>query len=242
MSASLVKLLAPLIADPNAGGGGNTRHIVTTKRCPPDSDFLLKDESHDRVHVILDGWARCYNLLRDGRCQVLSYLIPGDVCVASGFHDDDVIHNFSAVTHLKIALITRAYFRQMRYAETEIGKAIARRKAAVLSIQREWTTNLGSKAAFEHLAHFFCEIFFRMRAAGLVDANRCDFPLTQAEISAATGMTPVHVSRTISQIRKDGLIQFEQRSFVIPDLERLMAAAMFDPAYLLLDGAGAHAN
>ena len=107
-------------------------------------------------------------------------------------------------------------------------------------MQREWTTNVGQRTAYERLAHLFCELFVRLRTVGLTDGKSCDFPPTQLDLADATGLTSVHVNRTIQELRRDGLIELHNRRLTIPDLRALMNACMFNANYLHLNHEGAH--
>jgi CRP-like cAMP-binding protein len=109
-----------------------------------------------------------------------------------------------------------------------------------VSIQREWTVNLGQRTAYERIAHLFCETYIRLRAAGQISGSSCDWPLRQIQIADATGLSAVHVNRTIQDLRDNGLIMLTGRRLTIPDLEALKGAALFDPNSLHLDHEGQH--
>ena len=44
-----------------------------------------------------------------------------------------------------------------------------------------------------------------------------EFPLRQHHIADATGLTPVHVSKVLSEFRRNGLINISERSITILD-------------------------
>jgi DNA-binding transcriptional regulator LsrR (DeoR family) len=73
-----------------------------------------------------------------------------------------------------------------------------------------------------------------MKAAGMSDGNICDFPLTQAELGDALGLSTVHVNRTVKKLRQNGLVTWHLHSLTIHDLEGLNEIADFDDAYLEL--------
>lgn len=68
----------------------------------------------------------------------------------------------------------------------------------------------------------------------------CDFPLTQNDLADATGLTAVHVNRTLQDMRRDGLIVLQGRTLTIPDMGRLKTAGLFNDNYLHLDREGRH--
>ena len=71
---------------------------------------------------------------------------------------------------------------------------------------RLWMVSLGQKSAHERLAHLLCELLVRFKAVGLAeDEHTCAFPMTQAELGGALGLTTVHVknlNRVIQETRR----------------------------------------
>jgi len=103
------------------------------------------------------------------------------------------------------------------------------------SIHREWTVSLGRRTALSRMAHLFCEILERLKVVGLADNDSYDFPLTQQELGECLGLTAVHVNRTLQGLRRQGLIQVENRRATILDLPGLQSLGEFDPDYLYLE-------
>jgi len=104
------------------------------------------------------------------------------------------------------------------------------------SILTEWTLCLGRRSADQHLAHLFCELLMRLSAVGRVEDNGFALPLTQEQIADVLGLTPVHVNRTLQQLRKAGLVEVDQGRLTILDWEAIKRRAGFDPAYLRPEG------
>jgi hypothetical protein len=70
---------------------------------------------------------------------------------------------------------------------------------------------------------------------GLANGNSCKWPITQAEIGDALGITTVHVNRVLQEMRADGLVELKGERLNIPDWDKLMKAGDFDPTYLHLE-------
>ena len=98
--------------------------------------------------------------------------------------------------------------------------------------------SLGQRTASERMAHLLCEIFLRLRLAGLTREDSCDFPLTQSDLADATGLSKVHVNRTLQELRSAELIVLRGKSLTVPSLERLMNAGLFNANYLHMDHEG----
>ena len=68
---------------------------------------------------------------------------------------------------------------------------------------------------------------------GLVNGQAYQLPITQAELADATGLSTVHVNRTLQELRGNGLISTPKSGrVVIEDWDRLQEAGEFDATYL----------
>ena len=201
---------------------------------------VVREGETPRALVVLAGWACRYKQLPDGRRQIVSMLIPGDICDADAFALTEVDCSIGAITRLRYAEIAAADVEEMMLSSPRIVQALQWHEMVAAATQREWTLNVGRRTASERVAHLLCELFVRLRAVGETRDGRCDFPLTQNDLADATGLTPVHINRTLQDLRRDGLITLERRTLAIPDLDRLMDRGLFTSAYLHLDHEGRH--
>jgi CRP-like cAMP-binding protein len=208
---------------------------VLSRRCrrvPARADIVSEGDPPQVVRVIHEGWACRYKQLPDGRRQILGFLIPGDMCDSGVFLLDRMDHAIAAVTPLVLGEIAPSDFTHMTREAPDLADALAINELVTVAIQREWTLGLGQRTALERVAHLICELHARMDAVGLVEGDGFAFPLTQVDVGSATGLTPVHVNRTLQEMRRRGLIELQRRWMILRDPEGLAAAAMFDPAYL----------
>lgn len=197
-------------------------------------DIISEGDNPTAVNVLLSGWAMRYKQLSDGRRQILSFFIPGDLCDANVFILNQMDHSIGSLTNVIYAEISAAQFEELMEASPRITKALWWSELITGAIQREWTINIGQRSAYERMAHLFCEVMVRLRAVGLNSNNSFLFPLTQTDIADATGMTAVHANRTLQQMRRDGLIELSNRRLTIIDARRLAETAQFNPNYLHL--------
>ncbi|WP_294320314.1 Crp/Fnr family transcriptional regulator [uncultured Sphingomonas sp.] len=203
----------------------------------PRRDVIAEGEVPRFVHVVLDGWGCRYRQLPDGRRQIVSLLLPGDLfdpCPRTVARTD---HAVGAITTMALAEVVPEALDALGRDRPAIGRALWWDTHVAMGRQREWIASLGLRTARERIALLFCEIYFRSRAGGRCAGLACEFPLTQADLAEATGLTPVHVNRMVQELRRDGLIAWIGRTLTILDLDRLCAVASFPPAYLHLDGA-----
>lgn len=210
------------------------------RQVPARRDIVREGEKPRAVNVVIEGWGCRYKQLPDGRRQIVSIFIPGDLCDANVFILQAMDHSIGSITPMRYAEIGPSDFEAILAKSPRIGQALWWHELVVASVQREWTANVGQRNAYERIAHLLCEIFVRLRAVGLTRGDSCDFPLTQSDLADASGLTPVHVNRTVQELRKRGLITIQKRALTIHDLARLMSESMFNPNYLHLNREGRH--
>ena len=219
---------------------GLAKVTKVARTVPPRRDLIREGERPQYVHLIVDGWACRYKTLADGRRQVVGFFVPGDFCDLNVYVLRQMDHSIGAITRLSVADISRDDMDSLTSNHPRVTQALWWEQLVTNAIQREWTLNIGQRTAYERIAHLLAEMFIRLRSVKLTQGDSCDFPVTQTDIADATGLTAVHVNRTLQELRRNGLIVLERKRLTIPDLRQLIDAAMFNPNYLHLDNEGRH--
>lgn len=224
-----------LSADDRAAIG---RISKVTRVIPARRDLIREGEKPQFVHLMVDGWACRYKTLPDGRRQIVAFFVPGDFCDLNVYILRQMDNSLGAITRPSVSDISRDDMDALTSSRPRISQALWWETLVRAAIQREWTLNIGQRTAYERIAHLLVELFIRLRSVGMTQGNSCDFPLTQTDLADATGLTSVHVNRTLQELRSDGLIVLERKRLTIPELQALKDGAMFNPNYLHLDHEG----
>ena len=201
-------------------------------RLDAGQDLIAEGDRPDRVRIVLSGWLARYKTLEDGRRQIVDFILPGDTCDAFAYllpHQDHSICSLTAVVYSEIDLDK---FEALIASDRLLTEAFWCESLAHCAIQREWAVNIGRRMALERVAHLLCEIFERLRSVGLVNGDSCPFPVTQMDLADATGLSVVHLNRTLQELRAAGLIVLRERMLTINDLEGLKNTGLFTPLYL----------
>lgn len=213
---------------------------ASVREVRPRRDLIREGDSPRSVFVVLEGWACRYKTLPDGRRQIVAFLIPGDMFDLNMYILKEMDHSVAAITALKVAELDRDQVEALLREHPRVTQALWWNGLAEASVQREWTLNLGQRTAIERVSHLLCELFMKLQVVGLTNGNSCDFPLTQVDLADATGLTAVHVNRTLQELRKQGLIELQSRTLTVPNMEALQDAGLFNKNYLHLERVGAH--
>jgi CRP-like cAMP-binding protein len=195
-------------------------------------NLIREGDCPQAVYLIMEGWACQYRELDDGRRQIVDFAIPGDLCDLNLFILDRMDHSIGGITRLKVVEIGRETFHKIVASSPAITSALWWQELVSKSIHREWILNVGQRRALERIAHLFCEMFLRLESVGLTEGFCCEWPLTQNDIADATGLTAVHVNRTLQQLRQMELIDLTNRRLKIPDMAGLQIVGRFNADYL----------
>jgi CRP-like cAMP-binding protein len=191
--------------------------------------------------LIVEGFACRFKSLPEGTRQIMAFHIAGDFCDLHSCFLKTMDHGIAAMPRCKVARVPHAKIREISERYPGLMRALCWDMAIDGAIHREWMISMGRRTAYEQIAHLLCELYLRLKAVGLADGASYEFPATQAELGDAFGLSTVHVNRMIQALRAADLITFKGGTVTIPDLERLMDVAGFDPAYLEVRGAPSHA-
>lgn len=200
--------------------------------------YLVREGSMAEMStLILSGYAYRQKLTDDGNRQIVSFHIAGDFVDLEGSLLRIADHNVQALTRIEVALVPVRRVVELIDSHPRVGRAMWVDTLIDASIYREWVLNVGRRPAGERIGHLLCEFARRLDVAGLGTTTGYMFPMTQEQLGDATGLTPVHVNRTLKQLELAKLIVRHKRFIEIPDWERLRAMSGFNELYLHLDQA-----
>lgn len=197
-------------------------------------DILDSGQRPGYAVVVVEGMLQCYTLSPDGNRQIHSFYIPSDTPCMETLHIGVMNKSLGAVAPSLIATVPHSELHRVMDAHPQVLSLIWRETLVQGAIFREWLMRNSRMLAHARMAHFFCEIMIRARAAGLAWENSCDLPITQEDLADALGMSIVHVNRTLMAMRTGGLLEFKGGVLSVPDWNQLAEVGEFDPAYLHL--------
>lgn len=205
------------------------------KTYEPASYLVREGAPADECILIISGFAYRHKLTEDGARQIVSLHIAGDFIDLEGALLTVADHNAQTLTRCEVATIPVASIIELLDNHPRVGRALWVDTLIDGSIFREWIMNVGRRPAKERIAHLLCEIGRRLEVADLSKRTAYDFPMTQEQLADATGLTPVHVNRTLKALEAEQVIQREKRHFRIREWDRLRDLSGFSELYLHLD-------
>ncbi|MDP9414739.1 MAG: Crp/Fnr family transcriptional regulator [Pseudomonadota bacterium] len=209
--------------------------VSELREYPADKTIIkAKQELHHSL-LLLDGLASRYKDLSEGQRQVTELHVGGDFVDLHGFTLKYLDHNVLTLTPCTVAIVLHEDMKVLTQKHPHLARLYWFSTNLDAAIHREWEVSLGRRSAISRLAHLFCEIYVRLGPVGLADAFSYDLRLTQTDLSECLGLTPVHVNRSLKELREQGLVDFRAGRVDIKDMSGLERVAEFDPAYLYLE-------
>lgn len=220
------------------------RHRAVCARCETDELSKLEQIKYYRsfqagqtviwsgdrmefVGSVVTGIASLTQTMEDGRRQMVGLLLPSDFVGRPG--RSTAAYDVTATTDLVMCCFRKKPFEEMMTSTPHIAQRLLEMTLDELDAAREWMLLLGRKTAREKIASLIAIIARReaslhvRKAKGMLTV---DLPLTREEMADYLGLTLETVSRQISALKKDGVIQLDgNRHVSIPDIDRLLEEA-----------------
>ena len=172
-----------------------------------DALFAEGDVS-DVFYKVVSGTVRTSKLLSDGRRQIDSFHLAGDVF---GLENSKERHfTAEAIEPVVVMAFRRTQFTTLLHADPAFGDQLMSAMIASLDRAHEHMVLLGRKTALEKVATFLLDLANR-----LSNGNRVELPMQRADIADYLGLTIETVSRVLSQMVRDGLIKLTAASRTI---------------------------
>ena len=191
------------------------------------------DEQASTLNIILDGGVLRQRVLSNGRVQTVAVYFRDDV-INLGIYASGRPSGKDYLLALEGSVIGSVPYHAVATIQSEatgkrdgIGALLARE----IGIAHERMTSLGQRSAVQAMAHFFCEAFLRC-VDPLPRPGRRAFPMTQLTLSTVLGFSPVHINRTLQELRRRNLVDIIDHHLVVYDHRTLAFLADFDAAYL----------
>lgn len=188
---------------------------------PTGADIMLEGDLDPPLYTVTAGWAIRYKSLQDGRRQILSFVLPGDVIGFQAQFFDSAITSIEAVTEVSLCVVAYRDIADLYQTQPDIAFRFAALAADQKRQMEEQLLSIGQRTALERVAALILDIHSRAEARDMKRNGSIPFPVTQQHIADALGISLVHANRTLKRLQRDGLFRIKGRR-----LQMLDAAAL----------------
>ena len=193
----------------------HARAPLVEQEWPRSNWRLIADKAHlysegdPRTHVykVMHGALCLYRLLEDGRRQVIDFAFEGDVIGLGSGRQESC--NAQALTATQVSGLPMATLMAAAKTNTRIAEGLYEALSREIVVAQEHLMCLGHRGATERVATFLVILSRRNELRGLA-SDVVNLPMTRADIADFLGITIETVSRTLTKLRVQGLIDIEQ--------------------------------
>jgi len=175
--------------------------------------ILWRGESSDFVASIVTGLAALSKTMEDGRTQMVGLLLPSDFLGRPG--RENIAFDVTATTDVTLCCFQRKPFEKLMIETPHLTQRIMELALDELDASRDWMLLLGRKTAREKIATFIEMLTRRAHP----DPHKKDLTvplfMTRDQIANYLGLTLETVSRQFNALKKEGVIEFTDRKFLI---------------------------
>lgn len=233
--------MATLAFDTKNCGTCPIRHRAVCSRCEPDELDILDaikyyrnyeagqpiiwaGDPMDFVASVVVGIATLTQTMEDGRTQMVGLLLPSDFLGRPG--RKIAAYDVTAISDVTLCCFRRKPFEDLMKSTPNISQRLLDMTLNELDAAREWMLVLGRKTAREKIASLLAIIARResqMNRKSTPGVTKFDLPLTREAMANYLGLTLETVSRQISALKRDGIIELQgNRKVTIPDFAKLI--------------------
>lgn len=195
----------------------------------PGETFVWEGDESLLVGNVIDGVLKLSTGMQDGREQIVGVAFPSDF-IGRPFASR-ARHSVTALSRAHICLFARPEFDAFASSHPALEKKLLQRTLRELDRTRDWLLLLGRKNAEEKVATFLLEMCNRLpnsAGTGQQDGSPCafDLPFSRQQIADILGLTIETVSRQITALKRDGIIDLpSRREVIIREMDALLALA-----------------
>ena len=174
----------------------------------------------DHISYITKGWVIRRRTVDDEHRGIIGTYMRGDLLELDRLVEDKVADCLEALTDVECRTVPPLLLRKAIEADCNLAFPIMRRLVAESDWLREGLVAVGQLTAAHRLLIYIAQTRRRMIAFGNLNpaAKSMPFPLTQAQLADALGVSAIHANRTVAALRSDHGVTLRARTIWFDDL------------------------
>jgi CRP/FNR family transcriptional regulator, anaerobic regulatory protein len=186
---------------------------------PAGATFLKERSLSPNLFTVLSGWVFRYKMLADGRRQILSFALAGDLVGLQGTLMGEMQHSVEALTPVRLCVFERERIEEIFRNHPSLAFDVTWLAAREERILDENLLSLGRRSALERAAYLL--VFLYLRARALVgegaDGGEVLLPISQQHVADMLGLSIVHTNKTLRKLANRNLIRWHGRACAVLD-------------------------
>ncbi len=179
---------------------------------------MQQDESVNLFNIT-EGNVKIYQLLNDGRIQIIGFLYPGDFF--GSYRNGKYNYSADAIGNVRVCVFDQEKLDKYIEKNMSLAKELLHLTSHELTLAQDRISVLGKFGATERLGKFIFNISEQRKRIGWKN-NPISLPMTRQDIADYLGLTIETVSREFSKLKISNVIKIlNSKQIFITDFEKL---------------------
>ena len=194
-------------------------NISFEKQYSDKQNIFIQNDSATHLFNITEGNVKIYQLLDDGRIQIVGFLYPGDFF--GTYSNNKYNYSAEAIGNLKTCAFDQKILDRYLDENPILAKELLNQTSFELTLAQDRITVLGKLNAVERISKFLFNISEQRKRIGWQN-NPISLPMTRQDIADYLGLTIETVSREFSNLKTSSIIKFiSSKKIYLNDIDTL---------------------
>ena len=195
------------------------QEISTEKKYENNQSIFLQQDQSVNLFNITEGNVKIYQLLNDGRIQIIGFLYPGDFF--GSYKNGKYNYSADAIGNVRVCAFHQEKLDKYIEKNMTLAKELLHLTSHELTLAQDRISVLGKFSATERLAKFIFNISEQRKRIGWKN-NPISLPMTRQDIADYLGLTLETVSREFSKLKTSNIIKIlNSKQVFVKDFEKL---------------------
>ncbi len=194
-------------------------NISFEKSFDDKENIFIQNDSATHLYNITEGNVKIYQLLDDGRIQIIGFLYPGDFF--GSYRNNKYNYCAESIGNLKVCVFDQKILDDYLDENPVVAKELLNQTSFELTLAQDRITVLGQLNAIERIARFLSNVSDQRKRIGWKN-NPISLPMTRQDIADYLGLTVETVSREFSNLKTSNVIKMiTSKQIYITDINKL---------------------
>lgn len=206
---------------------------IAPMRAARGAVLITEGDFADHSLLLLKGWIGLSKTLLSGETQIIDVMLPGDFALIGTKNVPVAANTAEALSDIEYMTIRPSVANGPEPAMARLRELMAASILTTQSRTSELLLRVGRGSAANRIAYALLEFYVRLESVGRTKGMTYDFPITQQKLGEFTGLTNVHVCRTLRRFEREGLISHPKGHLItLNDIDALCDLADINLEFL----------
>ena len=180
-------------------------------------EIFSQSERASNLYVLCQGWSIRWLRLPEGARQIISVALPGDLLSFEALFREAHLLSAEALTDVQISRFDGENLRQVAIGDSAFVDVLFQTLLEEDKRTYDLLGRINSRSAKQRIASIILDITNRVNQRSIVRGERYHFPIRQKHLADLLGMTSIHVSRVMGELKREKIVMLDRSYLEVLD-------------------------